>query len=378
MVSGALRSFWAEPPAPDPPARVWWDWPLVVVLVVGGILEAALREDMPARGVALVVAVTPVLLLWRRTRPLPVTVALFGVNVLGDAITRIATGEPLELYASVYVLLLPYELFRWGAGRDAVVGMAFVLASHATLSAADGAWGDIALGIPFLLLPGALGASIRYRASSRQRETDQVKLLEREQLARELHDTVAHHVSAIAIQAQAGRAVAGSQPEAAVRALEVIEEAASRTLEELRGLVDALRQGEEPELAPQRGVADIARLAGTAGDGPAVEVELSGDLDGLRPLVGAAIYRIAQESITNAMRHARHATRVDVRVVADGDLVRLTVCDDGEAGASDGASGYGLVGMTERAALLGGTLDAGPAAEGWTVSAVLPRNGTPA
>ena len=205
-----------------------------------------------------------------------------------------------------------------------------------------------------------------------------MKLLEREQLARELHDTVAHHVSAIAIQAQAGRTLAGSQPEAAVRALEVIEEAASRTLEELRGLVDALRQGEEPELAPQRGVADIARLAGTAGDGPAVEVELSGDLDGLRPLVGAAIYRIAQESITNAMRHARHATRVDVRVVADGDLVRLTVCDDGEAGASDGASGYGLVGMTERAALLGGTLDAGPAAEGWTVSAVLPRNGTPA
>ena len=243
LVVSALRSFWAEPPAPDPPARVWWDWPLVVLLVVGGTLEAALREDMPARAVAFVVAVTPVLLLWRRARPLPVTVALFGVNVLGDAVTRIATGEPMELYASVYVLLLPYTLFRWGAGRDAVLGMAFVLASHATLSAADGAWGDIALGVPFLLLPAALGASVRYRASSRQRETDQVKLREREQLARELHDTVAHHVSAIAIQAQAGRTLAASQPEAAVRALEVIEEAASRTLEELRGLVDALRAG---------------------------------------------------------------------------------------------------------------------------------------
>ena len=117
---------------------------------------------------------------------------------------------------------------------------------------------------------------------------------------------------------------------------------------------------------------------GRNGDGPAVEVELSGDLDGLRPLVGAAIYRIAQESITNAMRHARHATRVDVRVVADGDLVRVTVRDDGEAGASDGSSGYGLVGMTERATLLGGTLDAGPGAEGWTVTAVLPRSGAPA
>ena len=101
---------------------------------------------------------------------------------------------------------------------------------------------------------------MRYRASSRLRETDQVKLREREQLARELHDTVAHHVSAIAIRAQAGRALAPSRPDAAVDALEVIEEEASRTLDELRAMVGALRQGEEPDLAPQRGVADIERL----------------------------------------------------------------------------------------------------------------------
>jgi signal transduction histidine kinase len=95
--------------------------------------------------------------------------------------------------------------------------------------------------------------------------------------------------------------------------------------------------------------------------------------------VGAAIYRIAQESITNAIKHARHATRVDVRVTGDGDRVRLTVRDDGDAGPSgaDPSAGYGLAGMTERAALLGGTLEAGPSADsGWTVTAVLPRNGT--
>ncbi len=102
-----------------------------------------------------------------------------------------------------------------------------------------------------------------------------------------------------------------------------------------------------------------------------------GDLDDLRPLVGAAIYRIAQESITNAVRHARHATRIDVRVTGDRDRVRLTVRDDGDAGTSaDRSSGYGLVGMTERAALLGGTLEATPNADrGWTVTAVLPRDG---
>src|ERR687888_2378315 len=120
----------------------------------------------------------------------------------------------------------------------------------------------MALGPPSLPLPAALGASIRYRASSRLREADQVRLREREQLARELHDTVAHHVSAIAVRAQAGRTVAASRPDAAVDALAVIEEAASRTLADLRALVGTLRDGEDADLAPQRGVADIARLAG--------------------------------------------------------------------------------------------------------------------
>jgi signal transduction histidine kinase len=200
---------------------------------------------------------------------------------------------------------------------------------------------------------------------------------EREQLARELHDTVAHYVSAIAVRAQAGRTLAATQPAAAVDALEVIEEAASRTLTELRAIVGALRDGDEADLAPQRGVADIARLA-SAADGPRVDVELSGDLEGLQPILGAAVYRIAQESITNAVKHARHATRIEVRVSGDRDCVRLTVRDDGDPAPSgtDPAAGYGLAGMSERAALLGGTLEAGPGAgSGWTVTAVLPRSG---
>jgi signal transduction histidine kinase len=111
------------------------------------------------------------------------------------------------------------------------------------------------------------------------------------------------------------------------------------------------------------------------GEGPRVDVELSGDLEGLRPMVGAAVYRIAQESITNAVRHARRATRIDVRVTGEQDWVRLTVLDDGESGAAS-PPGYGLAGMSERAALLGGTLEAGPSAErGWLVTATLPRNG---
>ena len=145
-------------------------------------------------------------------------------------------------------------------------------------------------------------------------------------------------------------------------------------------MVGALRQGEEADLAPQRGVADIARLSERAGERPHVEVDLSGNLDGLRPSVDAALYRLAQESITNAVRHARHATHIRVTVRGEDDCVRLTVGDDGDAGAFDPRSspGFGLIGMAERAMLLGGTLEAGPnRSRGWTVQAVLPRDRRP-
>ena len=104
----------------------------------------------------------------------------------------------------------------------------------------------------------------------------------------------------------------------------------------------------------------------------------AGELDDLSPAVGAAIYRLAQESVTNARRHARHATQVTVAVTGDADRVRLTVDDDGSATGGRAEAGHGLVGMRERATLLGGTFRAGPAAErGWRVEAVLPRAGTP-
>ena len=158
-------------------------------------------------------------------------------------------------------------------------------------------------------------------------------------LARELHDTVAHHVSAIAIRAQAGRVVARSDPAAALDALVVIEEEASRTLAEMRDLVGALRRGTEADLAPQRGVADIERLTDSSGPLPHVAVELSGDLEGLRPSLDATLYRLAQESITNAVRHARHATRIQVTVRGEPACVRLTVGDDGAVYVSVGSTG---------------------------------------
>ena len=383
MVRNAVRSLLAEPRAPNPPARVWRDWVLVAALVLAAVLEGILRDEVVWRPVALVLALGLVFpLLWRRTAPLAAVAVAFGALIAEHGIAALVGADgPVGLYTTAYVLLLPYSLLRWGSGREAAAGLVVILVAGLLGIAGDYTGiAEAVFGIMFLLFPAALGASVRFLTTSRLREMDQVKLREREQLARELHDIVAHHVSAIVIRAQAGRVVAASRPDAAVTALEVIEEEASRTLAEMRLMVGALRQAEEPDLAPQRGVADIERLARGAGDSPPVAVHLSGDLDDLRPTVGAALYRLAQESITNAVRHARHATRIDVRVVGDDQCVRLTVSDDGDAGSlGAGGSSYGIAGMTERAKLLGGALEAGPSLDrGWTVDAVLPRDGTAA
>ena len=240
---------------------------------------------------------------------------------------------------------------------------------------------DAVVGSAVLLSAMALGAVFRFRAGARMRELDQVTLLERERLARDLHDTVAHHVSAIAIRAQAGLAMSASQPDAAGQALRVIEAEASRTLAEMRSIVRVLRRGDPAELAPSPGIAGLERLAGPNRADPSVDVELCGDFTGVPPSVEAAIYRLAQEPVTNARRHARHATRIEVRVAAGDALVRLRVSDDGDTGVlrPAGSPGYGLTGMMERARLLGGTCEAGQGpGQGWTVTAVLPRTGTTA
>ena len=389
MLRDAARSLWAEPPAPDAPRRGWRDWALVSVLVPVVVLEGAFREDLVWRAlsVAVALALLPTLL-WRRTHPLPSVAAAFGLVAVVQVASLVLGYDWQGLDATVFVILLVYALFRWGSGRDAVIGLVIVsvpvllsaVAAQMPSAGDEVSLSEVAEGALFVLLVAAVGTSVRYADKARRRGMDEMKLLEREQLARKLHDTVAHHVSAIAIRAQAGRVVASTDPGAAVEALAVIEQEASRTLAEMRTMVGALRQGEEPDLTPPRGVAQVEDLATSPGEQPRVEVELSGDLDGLRPSVDAAIFRLAQESITNAVRHARHATRVQVAVRGEPDCVRMTVHDDGDPGPFDPrtATGFGLVGMAERAKLLGGTLEAGPTRNrGWTVTAVLPRGARP-
>ncbi len=375
MITTGLRSLWDEPRAADTPERVWRDRVLVGVVMVTALLEGTLREDVTWRPVVTIVTVglAPVLL-WRRTHPLVCVVVGFGTGMALGLASLLGDIPDVGLNTMIYILVLVYALVRWGSGRQIVIGLVMV-AVAAVFSIATDYTGPAELfgGLAVLAAAAAGGAAFRYRAESRRRALDQVRSQERVGLARELHDSVAHHVSAITLQAQAGRTLAGKRPEAALEALAVIEGEASRTLAEMRAMVRVLRDGAPAEYAPQPGVADLVSLARRDPD-PVIDVELAGDLAGLRPQVDAAVYRMAQEALTNALRHARNASRVEIRVVEGAGRLRLHVTDDGQIDPARLAThGFGLTGMTERVQLLGGTLRAGPTTEGgWAVDAELP------
>ncbi len=378
-VSNPLRSVLAEPrPSAPPPARVGRDWALLAFVTVFGVLEGVLREDLPSPvlSVVLTVGLAP-LLLWRRTHPFAVVATAFGVVAVVDIGLIVVDAPALDSYTMLYFMLLPYALFRWGSGREAAAGLAIILvpATMALLVSSTGVAAAIG-GVGVLMSAFALGWAVRSQHDARERRLEQVKSGERVLLARELHDTVAHHVSAIAVHAQAGRALAATSPSSPLEALEVIEVEASRTLAEMRAIVRVLRNEGPVDYAPQPGVADLERLSGASPAGPRVEVTVSGDLASLPAAIDAAVFRIAQEAVTNALRHARNATLIDVRVAGDQSTVSLVVRDDGDPGAADPAhdAGFGLTGMVERALLLGGTCRAGPCpGRGWAVSATLPR-----
>ncbi len=389
MIREGVATLWHEPEAPD--RRRWSRWdlltvPLLSAIVVGEVVssdrhakELSATETVIAWPVAsLVVGLAATLLLvMRRERPLIVvglgwagTAALHSALMVSDHQSNMSGGVSLAVGV--------YALVRWASGRQILIGTAIAATGITIVSINEPTHlVETILGGFFWTLPVLGGFAARVIAGRRIARIREVRLHERHQLARELHDTVAHHVSAIAIQAQAGRAVANQRPDAALEALAVIEEAASRTLAEMRRMVTVLRDHDQLELEPQRGLADIERLAAGVTAGPRVDVEFSGDLADLEPSIEAGIYRLVQEAVTNARRHARHASRIVVGVHGGAESVQLTVSDDGVPPPHSAITGgFGLIGMEERAKLLGGTLQVGPGPHrGWNVVAELPRAG---
>lgn len=370
-VRTVLRQLWRLPAPVDARPATRWDVAGVAAIAVLAVLEATLwQPDLAWRWVSLAVflAWLPTLLV-RRTRPL-LMAAVFAAVALAPLVIGFVDGTaPEELVTPIVGLLIPYSLTRWACGRDLVIGLGlFLLVAVTSLVTQPLLPADRIGGSAVVVAAAAIGVAVRSRSLLHGRQLEDVRRDERERLARDLHDTVAHHLTAIAISAQAGLAVADSQPGATKDALRRIDAEATRTLAETRRVVRMLRTTDE---APDRPLDDLTGLAAFAGPGPTVEVSLDDRLD-LSPTVAAALHRIAQEAVANARRHAADATEVRVEVTSRGEDLELTVTDDG-APVVRRAGGFGILGMTERAALLGGTLEAGPTEpRGWRVRAVVP------
>ncbi|WP_242614492.1 sensor histidine kinase [Actinomadura roseirufa] len=234
-----------------------------------------------------------------------------------------------------------------------------------------------------VLLPLAMGYAVRVRQTSQRQLAEQERrhlaaeavLTERQRIARELHDVVAHHMSMIAIQAEAAPYKVEAMPDETRRDLAEIRVTALDALTEMRRVLGVLRSADGAETAPQPSLDRLDELLANArGAGLAVTARLDGDLAGLPPGVGLTAFRILQEALSNAMRHAP-ASRVTLDAAREDGILRLGVANGppGHAPAPSPPGGHGLVGMRERAAMLGGELTARPTPDGgFAVNATLP------
>ena len=326
----------------------------------------------------------------RRRWPLgAVLVALVGVvgqEALGGQVTQHTAGALLALF------LVFYAAGAFLEERPAWLALALGFAgSAASVLLSAGTSSDLWFGAIFLEgLPWAVGRIVRERNARErayreraervdaEREQHAVTAVwgERARIARELHDVIAHSVSVMVLQAGGARMVMDAEPERAEVSLGSVERAGRDALAEMRRLLGVLGSGEDPQsLAPQPGLRDIEDLIGrTRSAGLSTCLRVDGEPTTVSAALDLCAYRIVQEALTNAIKHAGPA-QAEVRLRWASEALEVEISDDGR-GSGDvngGSGGHGIAGMRERVALYGGSLDAGPGpGRGFTVRAHLP------
>ena len=322
-------------------------------------------------------------LAFRRRFPLVVVAVCFGALA-----TDTWAGVPLSQPATpiAWIVISQYTVARHCAWRKSLIGLGLGLAIFATTLAKDSS--DLVFGTIVILTPWVVGLAMRSRVSEsielaarasdleRRREDDarEAAVAERARIARDLHDVIAHSVSVMVVQAAAAAEVVRADPEQAAVALRHVQDTGRSALTEMGALLGILREhGDEIGMAPQPGLADLdglveqARLAGQI-----VQLRVDGRPVALSPGVELSIYRVVQEALTNTRKHSAAASSVvSIRYAADRVLVEIT--DDGTPVRGGYGGNHGIVGMRERVAVYGGTLNAGPAAAGgYVVHASMP------
>lgn len=217
----------------------------------------------------------------------------------------------------------------------------------------------------------AVGAGfyIRWTVEQRDRSINQARNSERIEMARELHDVVAHHVTGIVVQAQAGQFVAENDPQQAKRILAEIEQAGTEAMTSMRQLVETLRTGDNPLDASMNAVADLKELADSTRES-GLEVTLAADQ--LPPALAPTIVRLTREALTNTRRHSPDADTIDITIRTDSRNLVWSVSDNGKPKPPNPRPGYGIIGMTERVEALNGALTTNHDGQHWTVTATIP------
>ena len=368
-----------------PLLRDYWFDALIVVGAAAAVVELVVRrndKDAPTASLWLCIPLLLLItlpLLARRRFPFGATAAVFLVagaaSFVDGRLVPFTGGTFLTVLVSCFLIGLLEDR------RQAIAGVPIFLAAAAvvTRNSPTQGLGDfvgIALIFGAVWLAGfvvgrrfetAAEAERRLERFEREREerARQAVAEERARIARELHDVVGHSVSVMTVQAGAVRRLLRPEQEREREALEVVEQAGREALAEMRRLVGVLRRPEEaPALAPQPSLEHLDRLVSQAREaGLPVDLRIQGDPSQLPPGLDLTAYRLVQEGLTNALKHAQ-ATRVDVLVRYGDREVEISVTDDGAGGGGGDSGGHGLVGMRERVSVYGGELEAGPRPEG--------------
>jgi signal transduction histidine kinase len=348
-------------------------------------------DDRPAL-VALVSVAGVVPVAIRRLRPWLAVAGVCAVMLLGSALGLRTLTEGFAVLVVVYTAAALLPLRRAIAATAVIaVATAVVLAFSNEEQGGAGLWFSNALTLLVCFFIGrtvytrrayvdALEQRARTAEENREAAAREAVLEERRRIARELHDVVAHHISVMGVLATGARRTLHRDPVAADEALCTIEATGRATLREMRRLLDVLRRDDETDAAlqPQPGVAGLETLISQVREaGLDVHLTVLGEPRPLDPGIDLTIFRIVQEGLTNALKHAGPAS-AEVRVEFRPDRLLLDVSDDGRGRGTNGHTGHGLVGMRERVSLYGGTLRTGPRrGGGYSVAASIPLDPVP-
>lgn len=332
----------------------YWQFNLVAGTVVCAIALVRRRDRARAAVAGLAAAAVAVVVVWFSHLPSqPGPAMALALSVLVAAAVRTLPPLPASAVAA--------------AGLAVAAGS--LLTAHSPVSQ-SGVVVLNGLGWSAAITTGLLR---RLRETRRQAVIEDVRREERLELARELHDLVAHHIAGVVLQAQAAKIVRRKHPEQLDDSLTDIETASSEALAAMRRVVGVLRDTDDsaPVLPEPEQLTDLVRRF--TRHGPPVRLHLSGNEPAWPPEVTSTVYRIVQEALTNVSRHASHARSVTVNVSQEPECVAVEVADDAPATAIRHRGGYGLIGLRERVEALGGTFSAGQRhGGGWSVLATLP------